>query len=57
LLAFVSDEWPGKTIRTLFKTSWGWEHTGSNEALGRAGVAIVAHENTKLWLGNDFTVG
>lgn len=39
-----------RRIRTLFNTHWHWDHTGSNEALGRRGVPIVAHENTRLWL-------
>ncbi len=40
--------------QTLFNTHWHWDHTGSNERLGKAGTKIVAHENTKLWLGADF---
>jgi cyclase len=38
-------------IQVLFNTHWHWNHTGSNDPLGRAGVKIVAHENTRLWLG------
>ena len=45
----------GKDIQTLFNTCWHPEHTGLNEALGRAGAAIVAHENTRLWLTADIT--
>jgi cyclase len=41
------------SVRTLFNTHWHPEHTGSNETLGKAGVAIVAHENTRLWLTTD----
>ena len=40
-------------IEILFNTDWHAEHTGSNELLGQAGAQIVAHENTKHWLGND----
>jgi cyclase len=40
-------------VRTLFNTHWHPEHTGSNETLGKAGAAIVAHENTRLWLTTD----
>ena len=40
----------------LINTNWRPEHTGANDALGSAGSEIVAHENTKLWMGNDFTV-
>ncbi|HEV7715729.1 MAG TPA: MBL fold metallo-hydrolase [Steroidobacteraceae bacterium] len=42
--------------QTLFNTHWHWDHTGSNERLGKAGTKIVAHENTKLWLGAEFDV-
>jgi cyclase len=42
-------------IHTLFNTHWHPEQTGSNEALGRAGTTIVAHENTRLWLTEDVT--
>src|SRR5262245_56948314 len=42
--------------QTLFNTHWHSDHTGSNERLGNAGAKIIAHENTKLWLGADFFV-
>jgi glyoxylase-like metal-dependent hydrolase (beta-lactamase superfamily II) len=42
-------------VRTLFNTHWHPEQTGSNERLGQAGVTIVAHENTRLWLTTDVT--
>ena len=45
---------PGR-VNTLFNTHWHPEQTGSNEALGKAGAAIVAHENTRLWLTTDVT--
>jgi glyoxylase-like metal-dependent hydrolase (beta-lactamase superfamily II) len=38
-------------VRILFNTHWHPEQTGSNERLGLEGVRIIAHENTKLWLG------
>ena len=41
-------------IQVLFNTDWYPEHTGSNEAIRRTGARIIAHENTKLWLGGDF---
>ena len=40
----------------LINTNWRPEHTEANEALGRRGVSIIAHENTRQWMGNDFTV-
>jgi glyoxylase-like metal-dependent hydrolase (beta-lactamase superfamily II) len=42
-----------KRIHTLINTHWHWDQTGSNLALGNAGTRIIAHENTKLWLGVD----
>jgi glyoxylase-like metal-dependent hydrolase (beta-lactamase superfamily II) len=41
----------GRRVRTVFNTHWHWCHTGGNERLHRAGAGIVAHENTRLWLG------
>ena len=44
----------GQHVHTLINTHWHWDHTGGNERLGKDKVKIVAHENTKLWLGADF---
>ncbi|HTY50234.1 MAG TPA: MBL fold metallo-hydrolase [Steroidobacteraceae bacterium] len=44
----VMDKGP---VQVLFNTHWHWQHTGSNEALGKAGAKIIAHQNTALWLG------
>jgi glyoxylase-like metal-dependent hydrolase (beta-lactamase superfamily II) len=42
-------------VHTLFNTHWHPEQTGSNERLGKAGAAIIAHENTRLWLTQNVT--
>ena len=42
-------------VRTLFNTHWHPEQTGSNGALASAGVTIIAHENTRLWLTQNIT--
>ncbi len=42
-------------IQTLFNTHWHPEQTGSNERLGMDGAAIIAHENTRLWLTQNIT--
>jgi cyclase len=42
-------------VGTIFNTHWHPEQTGSNETLGTAGAAIIAHENTRLWLTTDVT--
>lgn len=44
----------GKHVHTVFNTHWHWEHTGGNERLAKEKARIVAHENTRLWLGADF---
>jgi cyclase len=41
----------GHRVETVFNTHWHWAHTGGNELLHEAGAAIIAHENTRLWLG------
>ncbi len=51
LLKRVRAETGGRGVQTLFNTHWHWDHTGSNEALAKSGAVIVAHENTRLWLG------
>ena len=51
LLNAVSKNAGASPVQVLFNTHWHWEHTGSNERLGHRGAKIIAHENTKLWLG------
>lgn len=56
-LLSVVDELSGNTpIHTLFNTHWHEDHTGGNELIHARGAKIIAHENTKLWLGADFDV-
>lgn len=52
----LAQRWPGRRIEMLVNSNWREEHTGSNAALRSAGVTVMAHENTKLWLGGDFFV-
>jgi glyoxylase-like metal-dependent hydrolase (beta-lactamase superfamily II) len=54
LLKLIAEHSGGKPVQVLFNTCWDTDHTGSNETLGKAGVKIVAHENTKLWLSAEF---
>jgi cyclase len=56
LLKVVAGQSPGSRVQVLFNTDWYLENTGSNETLGKAGAKIIAHENTKLWLGTDIVV-
>ncbi len=50
LLATLHQASGGKPVVSALNTHWHWPHTGSNEALRKAGVPIIAHENTRLWL-------
>ncbi len=52
----LGERWPGRPPAILFNTNWRHEHTGGNAALRAAGATVMAHENTKLWLGGDFFV-
>ncbi|MET0291423.1 MAG: MBL fold metallo-hydrolase [Steroidobacteraceae bacterium] len=42
-------------LEVAFNTHWHPAHTGANELLRRDGVEIVAHENTRLWMGAPVT--
>ena len=37
-------------VNTVFNTHFHTENTGGNEALRQAGAAVIAHENTRLWM-------
>ena len=52
LLAAVRTATGASRIHTLINTHWHPEQVGANEAVGRAGGVIVAHEKTKLLLSN-----
>jgi len=54
-LAQVAELSGGIPVGTIFNTHWHPEHTGLNERLGRDGAAIIAQENTRLWLSTDIT--
>jgi glyoxylase-like metal-dependent hydrolase (beta-lactamase superfamily II) len=56
LQSALSERFKGRPLRVLFNTNWREEHTGANAALAAAGATVMAHENTKLWLGGDFFV-
>lgn len=53
LMKRISAETDQRRVQQLVNTHWHWDHTGSNEALAKSGAAILAHENTKLWLGTE----
>ncbi|MEO8315512.1 MAG: hypothetical protein ABI645_12045, partial [Pseudomonadota bacterium] len=43
-------------VRYLVNSNWRPRHTGSNEIFAATGTTIVAHENTRLWMGTDIEV-
>ncbi len=52
LLAAVKNATGASRIDTLINTHWHPEQTGANEAVGRGGGVIFAHEKTKIFLSN-----
>ena len=52
LLAAVRSATGSSRVHTLINTHWHPEQTGANEAVGRAGGVIFAHEKTKTVLSN-----
>jgi len=52
LLAAVKSATHATRINTLINTHWHPEQVGANEAVGRAGGVIFAHEKTKTYLSN-----
>jgi cyclase len=43
-------------VTTVFNTHWHFDHIGCNEALGKMGAKIIAHENTKKHLSEKVTM-
>lgn len=56
LLGFIDEAFDGAPIRVLFNTHWRPDHTGANEAIANRGATIIAHENTRLWMGTEYYV-
>jgi cyclase len=52
LLTLVRDR-TGQAPSLLFNTHCHRDQVGSNATLGQDGARIIAHENTKLWLGTE----
>jgi glyoxylase-like metal-dependent hydrolase (beta-lactamase superfamily II) len=51
LHALVLQTTGSRTVSTLFNTCWRLEQSGGNDRLAAAGARILAHENTRLWMG------
>jgi cyclase len=52
LLAAVRNATKSSRIHTLINTHWHPDQTGANEAVGKSGGVIVAHEKTKMMVSN-----
>ena len=52
LLAAVQKATGNRRVQTLVNTHWHPEQTGANEAVGRSGGVIFAHEKTRICLSN-----
>jgi glyoxylase-like metal-dependent hydrolase (beta-lactamase superfamily II) len=55
LLRAVKERTGNSRIHTLINTHWHPEQTGANEAVGRDGGVIIAHEKTRMYLSNAVT--
>jgi glyoxylase-like metal-dependent hydrolase (beta-lactamase superfamily II) len=51
LVRAVTRELGARKVATLVNTHWHLEQTGANALVGRQGAKILAHENTRLWMG------
>ena len=56
LLELVAKQVGDAGVHVLFNTHWHLDHTGGNDAIAEREVAIVAHENTRLWMSTKFYV-
>jgi glyoxylase-like metal-dependent hydrolase (beta-lactamase superfamily II) len=57
LRSWLGERFGGVPVEVLFNTHWHVDHTGGNEQLAVAGAtAIIAHENTRLWMSTAFDV-
>lgn len=55
LLKAVKERTGVSRIHTLINTHWHPEQTGANEAVGRGGGVIFAHEKTRMYVSNTVT--
>jgi glyoxylase-like metal-dependent hydrolase (beta-lactamase superfamily II) len=55
LLRAVKERTGNNRVHTLINTHWHPEQTGANEAVGRDGGVIIAHETTRMYLSSTVT--
>jgi glyoxylase-like metal-dependent hydrolase (beta-lactamase superfamily II) len=55
LLKAVKERTGNSRVHTLINTHWHPEQVGANEAVGRDGGVIIAHEKTRMYLSSAVT--
>jgi glyoxylase-like metal-dependent hydrolase (beta-lactamase superfamily II) len=53
LQKLLTQSFPGARLRAVVNTHWHWAQSGFNATARKAGVDVVAHENTRLWLSTE----
>jgi cyclase len=53
LQKLLAGHFPGQKLAGVINTHWHWANSGFNATARRAGADVIAHENTKLWLGTE----
>jgi len=53
LQKLLAENFPGARLRAVVNTHWHWAQSGFNATARKAGVDVVAHENTRLWLSTE----
>jgi len=53
LTKLLAEHFPGQKLKAVINTHWHWVQSGFNAAARRAGVDVLAHENTRLWLSTE----
>lgn len=49
----LARHYPGQRVSAVINTHWHWANSGFNATARKAGADVIAHENTKLWLGTE----
>jgi glyoxylase-like metal-dependent hydrolase (beta-lactamase superfamily II) len=53
LAKLLAAHYPGQRLRAVINTHWHWAQSGFNATARKGGADVLAHENTKLWLGTE----
>jgi cyclase len=53
LTGTLAQHFGGKPVNALINTHWHWDQSGYNATARKAGIDVIAHENTRLWLSTE----